>query len=80
VPTKTISIDMEAYRRLKSIKQKNESFSQAIKRVVQRPIDFEKWMASIEKDPLSEEAVEAVEAVISQRRMPRNRRRPRGTA
>lgn len=78
--TKTISIDMEAYRRLKSVKQKNESFSQTIKRVVQQPIDFEKWMASLEKDPLSEAAVEAVEAAISQRRSPRNRRRPRGAA
>ena len=78
--TKTISIDTEAYRRLRSIKQKNESFSQAIKRVVQQPIDFERWMALIEKDPMSEEAVAAVEAVIAQRRSPRNRRRANGAS
>jgi predicted CopG family antitoxin len=80
VATKTISIDTEAYRRLKSVKQKNESFSQTIKRVVQQPIDFERWMALIGKDPLSDEAIEAVEAVISQRRIPRNRRRLRGAS
>jgi predicted CopG family antitoxin len=78
--TKTITIDTEAYRRLKSVKQPNESFSQTIKRVVQKPIDFEEWMASIEKSPLSEEAVSAVEAVISQRRDRRNRGRSRGIA
>ncbi len=78
--TKTISIDTEAYSRLKSVKHKNESFSQTIKRVVQKPIDFAAWMAAIEQNPLSDEAVDAVEAVISQRRNPRNRRRPRGIA
>ena len=35
--TKTISIDLEAYRRLSSVRQENESFSQTIKRVVQPP-------------------------------------------
>jgi predicted CopG family antitoxin len=78
--TKTISIDTEAYRRLKSVQQKNESFSQTIKRVVQQPIDFDAWMASMEKDPLSEKAVAAVEAIVLQRQNRRNRRRPRGAA
>jgi hypothetical protein len=64
----------------KSVQQKNESFSQTIKRVVQQPIDFGAWIASIEKDPLSDEAVEAVERVVSARSNPRNRRRPRGAA
>jgi predicted CopG family antitoxin len=78
--TKTITIDMEAYRRLKRVKQETESFSQTIKRVVQAPVDFEEWMASIEKDPLSDEAVRAVEAVVAQRREPRNRRGRHGAA
>ena len=78
--TKTITIDMEAYRRLKRVKQETESFSQAIKRVVHEPIDFKQWMASIEKDPLSDEAAQAIDRVVSQRRNPRNRRCSRGAA
>jgi predicted CopG family antitoxin len=78
--TKTITIDTEAYRRLKNVKQNGESFSQTIKRVVQEPIDFKEWMRSIEKDPLSNRAVEAVEQAIAGRRDRRNRRRSRGAA
>ncbi|MGD0388894.1 MAG: antitoxin VapB family protein [Tepidisphaeraceae bacterium] len=78
--TKTITIDTEAYRRLKTVKQSGESFSQTIKRVVHKPIDFKQWMRSIEKDPLSDRAVDAVEAVVSGRRNRRSRRRFRGAA
>ena len=78
--TKTITIDTEAYRRLKIVKQSGESFSQTIKRVVQKPMDFKQWMRSIEKDPLSDRAVDAVEAVVSGRRNRRSRRRFRGAA
>jgi predicted CopG family antitoxin len=58
----------KAYHRLKRVKRDRESLSQTIKRVVPKPIDFKRWMASIEKDPLSDQAVKAVEAVVSQRR------------
>jgi predicted CopG family antitoxin len=70
--TKTISVDIEAYERLKSVQKEHESFSQTIKRVVRKPFDHGAWLAAIEKDPLSDEAVSAVEEVIAQRRAPRN--------
>lgn len=78
--TKTITIDIEAYRRLKGVKQDGESFSQTIKRVVRKPIDFKAWMQSIEEDPLSDRAIDAMERVVAERRHPRNRRRSRGAA
>src|SRR5687767_7467805 len=75
--TKTISIDLEAYERLKSVQKENESFSQTIKRVIRKPIDVEQWLASLGKDPMSDEAIDAVEQVIAQRRAPQNMSRPR---
>jgi predicted CopG family antitoxin len=39
--TKSITIDVEAYRRLKRVQRENESFSQTIKRVVPRPVSTE---------------------------------------
>ena len=70
--TKTISIDLEAYRRLKSRQKDGESFSQTIKRIVQAPFDFEAWLRRIEANPVSDEFVEAVEEQIAQRRAPHN--------
>jgi predicted CopG family antitoxin len=72
--TKTISIDLDAYKRLKSVQRENESFSQTIKRVVRRPGDFLKVIAELEKNPLSDEFVEAVEQVIAERQGPARRR------
>src|SRR4051812_23781043 len=73
--TKTISIDLEAYNRLKSVKKPDESFSQTIKRVVRKPVDLDALFRRLAKDPLSKEAVEAVEQQIAQRHGPQNRRR-----
>jgi predicted CopG family antitoxin len=73
--TKTISIDLEAYGRLKSVQRENESFSQTIKRVIQKPFDFDAWVRRIESNPLSPEAIAAVEKQVGQRRRPYNRRR-----
>lgn len=65
--TKTISIDLEAYERLKSVQKENESFSQTIKRTIRTPFDLEKLLSETAKNPLSDEAINAVEQVIAAR-------------
>ena len=70
--TKTITIDLEAYDRLKAHKREGESFSQTIKRFFKQPLDCEAWVKEIEADPMSEEAMEAVEEQVRQRRDPCN--------
>lgn len=71
--TKSISIDLEAYRRLKSARQMNESFSQTIKRVVRAPIDVDELFARLDRITLSPDTVAAVERQVAGRRQ-RSRR------
>jgi predicted CopG family antitoxin len=68
--TKTISIDMEAYRRLKAAGRDNESFSQTIKRVVRPPVDLDELVRRIEK--VGADVWENVEQVVNERRAPQN--------
>jgi predicted CopG family antitoxin len=72
VATKTISIDLEAYERLKGRKKEGESFSQAIKRLVSKPFDYKKWLDDLAAHPASDEFIEAVERVVADRRAPQN--------
>ena len=73
--TKTISIDLEAYDRLKAVQKEAESFSQVIKRVVREPMDVRQFLKEIGEQPISEEAAAAIETQIRRRRRPSVRRR-----
>jgi predicted CopG family antitoxin len=75
VATKTITIDLEAYRRLKGAKKEGESFSQTIKRVVRPPVDLCAWLREIERHPMSRSAMDAVEGAVRGRSVPTRRRR-----
>jgi predicted CopG family antitoxin len=71
--TKTISIDLEAYRRLKQVQKENESFSQTIKRVVKPRPHVKDWLQRASKVRFSKEFVEAVEEQVRSRSQPSRR-------
>jgi predicted CopG family antitoxin len=73
VPTRTITIDVEAYERLKSVQKPDESFSRTIKRVIRRPTDLRAWFAAMDHHVMSRGAAEA----IAEQRSRRSRRGPR---
>jgi len=73
--TKTISVDLEAYSRLKKARRENESFSDAIKRIVRPPFDFKAWLKLVRSNLLSDEAVRAIEKQVAHRRNRSNRER-----
>lgn len=73
--TKTISIDLDAYERLRSVRHESESFSQVIKRVVKPPFDVKAYLEKIEECPLSDEAIAAIEEHVEQRHKPSIRER-----
>jgi predicted CopG family antitoxin len=72
--TKTISIDVEAYDRLKAVQKEAESFSQVIKRVVKEPMDVPQFLREIGEQPISEEATAAIESHLDKRHRSSRRR------
>ncbi len=72
--TKTISVDLEAYERLRAVRRENESFSQVIKRVVKPPFDVRAFRRMIEGKVLSDEAIAAIDQHIEERHKPSKRK------
>ncbi|MGH7213827.1 MAG: antitoxin VapB family protein [Tepidisphaeraceae bacterium] len=70
--TKTISITVSAYDRLKRVQKPNESFSETIERITPKPVDLDALFVRMTKDPLSDRAVAAIERQIARRSAPRN--------
>ena len=73
--TKTITIDIEAYERLKAVRRENESFSKMIKRVIKTPIDIKSVEKLFRTNSLSDKAIKAIEDHVRQRHVPSRRKR-----
>ena len=67
--TKSITIDVEAYRRLKGVQRENESFSQTIKRVVPRAVSTDALLKQFRRAGrrLSDRFYAGVEAALAAR-------------
>jgi predicted CopG family antitoxin len=70
---KTISIDTEAYRRLKWAQRGDESLSETIKRVVKPLRPVRDWLERIGEVEFSDEFADAVDEQIASRSVPSRR-------
>ncbi len=73
--TKTITVDLQAYQRLKSVQRERESFSETIKRTIPAPLDFEAYRRRLQGLSLSEKAAAAIEEQVCRRHEPSARNR-----
>ena len=73
--TKTITIDLDAYERLKSVQKATESFSQTIKRVVRNPPDLKAWFAAMDRAGPTRQAANAITRQVKARSRPSGRPR-----
>lgn len=64
---KTITIDTEAYGRLKKAKRRNESFSETIKRIAPKPFDYDAYLKRIETLGPDDEYVRIMDEIIANR-------------
>jgi predicted CopG family antitoxin len=68
MPTRTISIDLEAYDRLSQARRNGESFSEIIKRTVPGPFDVDAWLKELRRNGVSDATADAVEKHVAARR------------
>ena len=75
--TKTIKIDLEAYKRLEKARREGGSFSDTLKRVIWDPAPLLALMDRVDAKPLSDDAIGAVEQVVAARSAQSSRSRRR---
>ena len=72
--TKKVELNEAAYDRLQAAHRGGETMSETVLRVVPKPVDLDGLFRRMSENPLSEEAVAAIEEQIAQRRGPQNRK------
>lgn len=73
--TKTITIDVDAYGRLRRLKRDNESFSEVLKRVLPRRVDLDQLFADLDQAQPSKSFFSGIDRQLQNRR--RSARRSR---
>ncbi len=66
--TRTITVDAEAYNRLRKARRPKESFSETIKRFVRVPPDLDALMREAGQHAFGEHLVSAVGQIVADRR------------